>query len=277
MWCKKTGCIRRKRQVIFLRSSHIFWWITVSRSSALKWGCLPFNIHSVSDLKPNWKWNIFQCSNLHNDNQISMATTSYTRHDSNTMGCQNPHFQFCWQWPGRRRAFTEAVDTDVLHKSKSSHLRLSPVTTVSDDKAIMSGSEKGHHIICWRWWQSEKFLTNRIRSWQASLGYFMLDNVSVVSYIRTKEERLLQPNGVHASDPTLVHHTQKWSGRLTWLIVRGDSTFWHIPCQRVDRSYRWNIFHIWLCLKYLHLDTGGFGLFQAFVTPFLFFWPVSRL
>ena len=215
---------KRRRRVIFLRSSPILWWITVSRSSALKRACLPFNTHSVADLKPNWKWNIFQCSNLHNDNQIPMATTSYTRHDSNTMGCQNPHFQFCWQWPGRRQAFTEAVDTDVLHKGKSSHLRLSPVTMVSGDKAIMSGSEKGHHIICWRWWKSGKFLTNRIWSWLASLWYFMLDNVSVVSYIRTKEECLLWPNGVLVSDPALVHQMHKWSRRLTWHIVQGDST-----------------------------------------------------
>ena len=153
-----------------------------------------------------------------------MATTSYTRHDSNTMGCQNPYFQFCWQWPGRRWAFTKAVDTDVLHKCKSSHLRLSPVTMVSGDKAIMSGSEKGHHIICWRWWKSGKFFTNRIWSWLASLWYFMLDNVSVVSYIRTKEEYLLWPNGVRVSDPALVHQMHKWSRRLTWHRVEGDST-----------------------------------------------------
>ena len=49
---------------------------------------------------------------------------------------------------------------------------------------------------------------------------FLLDNVSVISYIRMKKD---QPHGAHVSDLALVHQMHKWSCRLTWHIVPRDS------------------------------------------------------
>lgn len=60
-------------------------------------------------------------------------------------------------------------------------------------KGVMSGSEKGHHIICWRWWQPGKLLSNRIRSWRASLWCFCL-TMSVSSPISEwRRTSLMEP------------------------------------------------------------------------------------
>ena len=95
-------------------------------------------------------WRIRTGSSVQETARVCNGTTVETGNGLNNFHCGNILTLNRWALAGRRRAFTEAADTDVLHKCKSLHLRLPPVTMVSSHKGVMSGSEKGYHIICWR-------------------------------------------------------------------------------------------------------------------------------